>query len=39
MVNSDEKVSKDSVGVGMGLLICKYLLKMMGPDSMNALFV
>jgi hypothetical protein len=38
MNDDNEKVSKDSVGIGMGLIVCKSILRMIGPSHMNILF-
>lgn len=38
-VNEDDKISKNSVGIGMGLSVAKAILKQLGPKDMAQIFV
>ena len=38
-VDDDPKISKDSVGIGLGLSVCQYIIKAMGPSGLNSLFL
>ncbi|CAD8175001.1 unnamed protein product [Paramecium pentaurelia] len=38
-VDDDPKISKDSVGIGLGLSVCQYIIKAMGPQGLNSLFL
>jgi hypothetical protein len=39
VLDEDEKVSKESVGIGLGLAVCREILLQMGPTNLNLLFV
>ncbi|CAK80936.1 unnamed protein product (macronuclear) [Paramecium tetraurelia] len=38
-VDDDPKISKDSVGIGLGLSVCQHIIKAMGPQGLNSLFL
>ncbi|CAK79579.1 unnamed protein product (macronuclear) [Paramecium tetraurelia] len=37
--DEDEKVSKQSVGIGLGLQVCKSIIRQLAPSNFNQLFV
>lgn len=39
IADEDEKVSERSVGIGLGLSVCKSIIKLMAPSSCPYLFV
>ncbi|CAK64252.1 unnamed protein product (macronuclear) [Paramecium tetraurelia] len=39
VADEDEKVSKYSVGVGLGLSVCKSIIRQLAPENSNLLFV
>jgi signal transduction histidine kinase len=38
-IEEAEKISKDSVGIGMGLSVCKEIIKFIGPEDLNLIYV
>lgn len=38
-INEDSKVSKTSVGIGVGLSVSNFIIRAMGVPMMNSLFV
>jgi K+-sensing histidine kinase KdpD len=38
-IDDDERISKHSVGIGMGLSVCKAIASKMGAQNMNTIFV
>jgi signal transduction histidine kinase len=38
-IEESEKISKDSVGIGMGLSVCKEITKKLGPEGLNLMYV
>ncbi|CAD8167173.1 unnamed protein product [Paramecium pentaurelia] len=39
VADEDEKVSKQSVGIGLGLQVCKSIIRQLAPSHFNLLFV
>jgi light-regulated signal transduction histidine kinase (bacteriophytochrome) len=38
-IEEGDKVSKDSVGIGMGLTVCKEIINRISPSGLNYIFV
>jgi hypothetical protein len=38
-IDEDDKISKNSVGIGMGLSVTQAILKLLSPENVNTIFV